>query len=214
METTTHNAQKPETADATSDLRDSIRDNADLLETVLAGSVELDRVRVANSGNARIDLKDSAAGVDLKRIRVRLNGGVLFVEHMDDAYATIPHEFLAASLATGVVTIPAGKLTADPPAVSTPTFTNSWADSPGIPVSYYKHLGRVYLAGIAVHASSSASIFTLPSGYRPGQTVRVPVANGTGTGVNTAIISSAGTITLAAASSAVSLDGVSFRAEA
>lgn len=98
-----------------------------------------------------------------------------------------------------------------------PAFQNSWvAGSPT--ARFYKHLGRVYLQGVASHGGAASSvIFTLPAGYRPvtvsNPTACVGIDPGTGGGVEFAVNNS-GNVFLAVASTSVDFAGASFRAEA
>jgi hypothetical protein len=56
-------------------------------------------------------------------------------------------------------------------AAGQPAFTNSWVNFDSVrPVGFYRHLGRVYLTGVAKSGTVGAAIFTLPAGYRPAET--------------------------------------------
>ncbi len=100
-----------------------------------------------------------------------------------------------------------------------PAFANSWTVNGMIPAvfqpSFMKDLaGIVYLRGTASHNTSSAgNIFTLPTGYRPSETVRYVVwSAGTGSlGAALIEILANGEVHITTASlTAISLDGVSF----
>lgn len=105
---------------------------------------------------------------------------------------------------------------AGPEAVTTVSvFTGTWVNfSAGLPATFYRDRGRVYLAGALKSGVSGTSAFTLPVGYRPAASLEFPaVASG---GVAEVIVGSAGTVTPAnigasAVATAVYLVGISFR---
>jgi hypothetical protein len=97
------------------------------------------------------------------------------------------------------------------------TFQNSWADSgaPATACGYYKDsFGVVRLRGNASRASnSSATIFTLPAGFRPTGTLLIGAYNEV-TSVASATplsIDSSGNVSLPTAGNKVSLDSISFQ---
>ena len=57
-----------------------------------------------------------------------------------------------------------------------PAFANSWDNSPGFTkVSFRFHgLGRVEMLGVAANGTPGATVFTLPSGYRPATSITLP----------------------------------------
>lgn len=109
------------------------------------------------------------------------------------------------------------KASATFPGWSAVTYQNSWSWG-GVPASttgYYKDaFGRVYLRGVAIHSgNSSATIFTLPSGYRPTGTETYAVY-GTASGVAVLAIvqiASTGAVTMLPAGDTVSFAGISFQ---
>jgi len=66
-----------------------------------------------------------------------------------------------------------------------PAFQNAWQNQAGEQAAgFYKDRGRVYFRGV-VEAGTSAVIFTLPVGYRPPASVRLPVTAFVGGGYTT-----------------------------
>lgn len=97
------------------------------------------------------------------------------------------------------------------------TYQNGWfwGGVPAATTGYYKDaFGRVYLRGVAIHSgNSSATIFTLPSGYRPVGTETYAVY-GTASGVAVLAIvqiASTGAVTMLPAGDTVSFAGISFQ---
>lgn len=96
------------------------------------------------------------------------------------------------------------------------TYANSWVDfgTPYIAAGYYKDaLGFVHLRGLSKDGTPGATMFTLPTGYRPAATVfQSNITNGT---VASAIlISSAGAVSCnSGGNGSISLDGIIFYAE-
>lgn len=103
----------------------------------------------------------------------------------------------------------------NPEAVIAPSLGASWADvgTPDLVSGYYKHAGRVWLEGRITGGTSGSSPFTLPTGYRPSATVRIPIVSSTGGSPAEVVITSAGVVTINYSGSTpnISLDGVSFR---
>lgn len=112
---------------------------------------------------------------------------------------------------------PDGQYSAIAPSIDTawavPTFQNSWADlGSSVPVGYMKDaLGRVWLRGQAKSGTFNATIFTLPTGYRPTNNVYY-AADASGAygrvtiGSNGNVVQDKG----AAAPTNLQLDGISF----
>lgn len=95
-----------------------------------------------------------------------------------------------------------------------PSFDNSWADAGNSTPAYMKiDQDVVILKGVIDTGSVGSSAFTLPSGYRPSEDLRlVCISNGAIGRVN---IITDGTVVPASPSNNawVSLDGLSFRAD-
>lgn len=66
-----------------------------------------------------------------------------------------------------------------------PTLENSWVNNGGgwEEAGYCKVNGIVYLRGLVALGTTSATIFTLPEGYRPGGDSHVVVATGGAAGI-------------------------------
>lgn len=98
-----------------------------------------------------------------------------------------------------------------------PTFTNSWVNygSTFATAAYMRdRMGFVHLRGTVKSGTAGSSIFTLPAGYRPAADLIFPIAAALGTSYLT--LATAGTVTPAAGAgnAIVSVDGITFRAEA
>lgn len=84
-------------------------------------------------------------------------------------------------------------------AAGEPPFLGNWAVSGGVPVAFTKDAtGRVQLRGRGVEAvASSTTIFVLPVGCRPSQTMSFPVkSNNDGGTISWLAVTTAGAITL------------------
>jgi hypothetical protein len=95
------------------------------------------------------------------------------------------------------------------------TFANSWVNFGGsdAPCVYRKTDGKVHLRGLAKNGTVNATMFTLPTGFRPVYPTRfsIPVYNGTTWTFGYLTISTAGAVTLVVGTNnGVSLDGISF----
>jgi hypothetical protein len=94
-----------------------------------------------------------------------------------------------------------------------PTFENSWANLGGAyeTAAFYKDpFGRVHIKGAVDTGSSGTTAFTLPEGYRPLATLRLPSYS---TGNAYVEITSAGLVQPQRSGAAANYLGVSFRAE-
>lgn len=101
----------------------------------------------------------------------------------------------------------------------TPTFVNSWVQyDTAHPVGYYKDAcGIVHLRGRVSGGTAATVAFTLPSGYRPSalvSSITFPVIQNSDLLLRALLGSGNITPTLAAYNTYVSLDSISFRAEA
>jgi hypothetical protein len=110
-----------------------------------------------------------------------------------------------------------GKASTAFPGWNSVTFQNSWSDAgyPSPLCSYYKDpFGTVWLQGGAIHSgNSTATIFTLPSGYRPASTLVILVygeASSTAT-ISVITITTAGAVSMLPSGNVVSLNNVSFQ---
>lgn len=110
-----------------------------------------------------------------------------------------------------------GKASTAFPGWNSVSFQNSWSDAgyPSPLCSYYKDpFGTVWLQGGAIHSgNSSATIFTLPSGYRPASTLIISTygeASSTAT-LTIVTITTAGAVSMLPAGNVVSLNNVSFQ---
>lgn len=75
-----------------------------------------------------------------------------------------------------------------------PTFTNSWTSSAGIAIQYRRKNGVVYFRGRGV-SGSSASMFTLAAGFRPGLVMVEVIQNGSVQGsITTLTLNTDGTV--------------------
>jgi hypothetical protein len=101
-----------------------------------------------------------------------------------------------------------------------PAFENGWANYGGgeQPVGFYRSGSRVYLQGAASNTSSpsATSIFTLPTGYRPGGNEQFVVMTGATDVPGRIIVASAGQVLRTSIGSSsepdyTSLAGISFR---
>lgn len=102
---------------------------------------------------------------------------------------------------------------------TTPTLINSWTTRAGDPAGYFKDpLGFVHLRGRYTNGATGTTAFTLPAGFRPGNTSDLYSAggyNGT-TAVSTfVVVNSTGNVDLfyAAGATDVGLGGITFLAE-
>jgi len=103
-----------------------------------------------------------------------------------------------------------------------PGLTNSWVNfgaSPWPPAGYYRDAsGVVHLRGLIKSGASGAGAFTLPAGYRPAYYIQFPGFASAGaaqvTVDATGIVTPANLTTGSSVTAFVSLDGVTFRAEA
>lgn len=97
-----------------------------------------------------------------------------------------------------------------------PTLLNSWVN--GSPsnrqtAGYYKDaFGTVYLQGYLSGGTAGTVAFNLPAGYRPALGVEIAAASGGSGGRIT--VTNDGNVTIAVFTSFISLDGITFRAEA
>lgn len=94
------------------------------------------------------------------------------------------------------------------------TFTNSWSNqgAPYFNAGWRKVNGRVYLRGVVKSGTIGSSMFTLPSGYRPANSIAFnPQSPNTGNG-GLITIASTGTViySIGAGPLQVSLDGIDF----
>lgn len=102
-----------------------------------------------------------------------------------------------------------------PPTIA-PTLLNSWVN--GSPsnrqvAGYYKDsFGTVYLQGYLTGGTAGTVAFNLPAGYRPALGVEIAAASGGSGGRIT--VTNDGNVTIAVFTSFISLDGITFRAEA
>jgi hypothetical protein len=102
-----------------------------------------------------------------------------------------------------------------PLSMQTPTFENSWADFGGVyqTARYWKDdYGVVHLEGLIANGTVNATMFTLPTGYRPSSEVIVLSSiNGT---AGRLFIKADGSVDHAdgASNASVSLSGISFYA--
>lgn len=110
-----------------------------------------------------------------------------------------------------------GKASTAFPGWNSVSFQNSWSDAgyPSPLCSYYKDpFGTVWLQGGAIHTgNSSATIFTLPSGYRPASTLIISTygeASSTAT-LTIVTITTAGAVSMLPAGNVVSLNNISFQ---
>lgn len=110
-----------------------------------------------------------------------------------------------------------GKASTAFPGWNSVSFQNSWSDAgyPSPLCSYYKDpFGTVWLQGGAIHSgNSSATIFTLPSGYRPASTLIISTygeASSTAT-LTIVTITTAGAVSMLPAGNVVSLNNISFQ---
>lgn len=78
----------------------------------------------------------------------------------------------------------------------TPSLLNSWVSVGGQTIQYRRLNGIVYLRGRA-SGGTTATIFTLPEGFRPTQSFVVAVGDGTATslGVTRVVVNDTGTVT-------------------
>lgn len=101
-------------------------------------------------------------------------------------------------------------------AAGEPAFQNSWANVAGEPAAKYRKTpdGRVNLVGSVRSGSVATAIFTLPAGYRPPETLLIPVLNWNGSAGVMGIlrITAAGSVSIDSPGSnaAVYLSSVSF----
>jgi len=95
-----------------------------------------------------------------------------------------------------------------------PTLVNSWANVSGTPTGYLRDpLGFVHLKGAAQTGTTGTVAFTLPAGYRPGQSMTYAVWSAGSGSPGFVVITIAGAVTLDLAGTAVGLDGITFLAE-
>lgn len=95
-----------------------------------------------------------------------------------------------------------------------PAFASGWTnESPNneTTAAFYKdQIGIVHLKG-ALTGGANARIFTLPAGYRPSRSNVFLVYRGSGSGMVS--VGTLGTVTPYSGANALSLDGITFRAE-
>ena len=110
-----------------------------------------------------------------------------------------------------------GKASTAFPGWNSVSFQNSWSDAgyPSPLCSYYKDpFGTVWLQGGAIHSgNSSATIFTLPSGYRPASTLIISTygeASSTAT-LTIVTITTAGAVSMLPSGNTVSFNNISFQ---
>lgn len=135
-----------------------------------------------------------------------------------DAFATTALTSLARTLLAASTASAArdaiGAAPAALEAVTAPTLLNGWLDygSAFQTAGYYKDgLGIVHLTGVVKSGTAGATIFTLPSGYRPAANQQQPAA--ASGGYATCRINSDGSVVhQGSITSWYSLDGISFRA--
>jgi hypothetical protein len=96
-----------------------------------------------------------------------------------------------------------------------PAFQNSWANYGNgfAEAGFYRDpIGFVHLKGIVTGGTSDSTIFTLPAGYRPPQTLAFSVAASSGSpGVEDIDVYSNGNVFAFGSSDPVGLDGITFR---
>jgi hypothetical protein len=103
----------------------------------------------------------------------------------------------------------------NPPWVS-PTLSNGVNYSASYNVGYYKSNGNVYLRGVIQTYTKATTLFTLPSGYRPAQTIYLNAVQWSSTtSINNVLlqVNTTGTVQVTSSASTlaqVSLDGLSF----
>jgi len=110
-----------------------------------------------------------------------------------------------------------GKASTSFPGWNSVSFQNSWSDAgyPSPLCSYYKDaFGVVRLQGGAIHSgNSSATIFTLPSGYRPASTLIISTygeASSTAT-LTIVTIDTSGNVSMLPSGNVVSLNNITFQ---
>lgn len=110
-----------------------------------------------------------------------------------------------------------GKASTSFPGWNSVTFQNSWSDAgyPSPLCSYYKDaFGVVRLQGGAIHSgNSSATIFTLPSGYRPASTLIISTYGEASSVATLTIvtITTGGAVSMLPAGNVVSLNNITFQ---
>lgn len=169
-----------------------------------------------------LDMRDTSAGSNLKRSRLLVTAGHTYLQSINDAYSSITHVGLDFNHSTGQSTVSGYDIVPEGwhvvGAGGEPAFGSGWASS--IPVKFYRHLGTVHVAGAALHgagAVANATIFTLPAGYRPGQSVSitVPALDGSFSAlIGRCEVTTGGIVRVGESITTAYLDGISFRAEA
>ena len=194
------------------------------------------RVRTvrAHAGASRVMAEYAMSDGDTIRLLIDTDGGVRWrnettLTDLFKVHRTGKMELLSGSL--GLPGDPAFPLEATPKqyvesgagveAWIAPTLLNGWTNAGGgaATAGYHKDRGKVYLKGRIASGTATGGtvLFTLPTGYRPGETWRFGALS---SGYNTTIIdiNSSGQVILAAAQSAAAaqaytvLDGIWFRA--
>ena len=170
-------------------------------------------VTAANATNPRIDIVYlSSAGV------ITYLAGTAAATPSAPATPTGGLRLAEISVAAGATSIAAANIAARKKGLLdedwiTPTLINGWEsyDAESIP-KYYKGADNVVrLRGMVKSGTTGTAFATLPVGYRPPASVRVPIYIGP-SATGTALISVGGSITLYAASTLnVSVDNMSFR---
>jgi hypothetical protein len=95
-----------------------------------------------------------------------------------------------------------------------PTFLNGWTAVSGTEPSYYKdEFGVVNLEGRITGGTTGVAMFSLPSGYRPAKN-RFFASNSSTAFARVYVLTTGNVICDVGGTTSISLDGISFRAEA
>ena len=122
------------------------------------------------------------------------------------------HDSVTTAQLSAVDTELAQKANITQEAWTTPTLAGTWSVPANFTVGYYKDtLGRVHLKG-AVTGGSATTIFTLPSGYRPPQTLSFATVSNNAFG-RIMIESNGNVYAQAGGFTAVYLDCIDFKVE-
>lgn len=176
-----------------------------------AGTDPFDAVTVVNADTAPVTLQDTGAVSGRQAVQLHTDGGTTQLRALNDSRDAALLTFLSCNHATGSVAVPAGKLLADPEAITAATLVGAWVAGVGYPVGFYKHMGRVYLEGRAFGAVDTVA-FALPGGYRPSVTRQFVVPNASNT-TSRVDVQANGDVYVRFDAFPI-FDGISFRAEA